>query len=190
MNISSVITCLYVVLQSNKNTTELFFTETACSIVCISVPLGTKKENWDLAINMAANNICCHSDLIHITMLLIYHRIIIACVGKYKNVKCQFLTHWFTLYAITYIYSIFCTVVGFTLAYYSIQYCILLLKVKCTLWGLLFLSRIKTADIKEKRVIYIIFLLNQYTKKVILLQNRPSVNRKNRKEEDLRYDIL
>ena len=84
----------------------------------------------------------------------------------------------------------FCTVVGFTLAYYSIQYCILLLKGKCTLWGLLFLSRIKTADIKEKRVIYIIFLLNQYTKKVILLQNRPSVNRKNRKEEDLRYDIL
>ena len=84
----------------------------------------------------------------------------------------------------------FSTVVGFTLAYYSIQYCILLLKVKCTLWGLLFLSRIKTADIKEKRVIYIIFLLNQYTKKVILLQNRPSVNRKNKKEEDLRYDIL
>ena len=84
----------------------------------------------------------------------------------------------------------FFTVVGSTLAYYTIQYCILLLKVKCTLWGLLFLSRIKTADIKEKRVSYIIFLLNQYTKKVILLQNRPSVNRKNKKEEDLRYDIL
>ena len=75
------------------------------------------------------------------------------------------------------------TVVSGTIAYYTIQYCILLLKVKCTLWGLLFLSRIKTADIKEKRVIYIIFLLNQYTKKVILLQNRPSVNRKTKKKK-------
>ena len=139
---------------------------------------------------MAANNICCHSDLIHITMLLIYHRIIMACVGKYKNVKCQFLTHWFTLYAITYIYSIFCTVVGFTLAYYSIQYCILLLKVKCTLWGLLFLSRIKTADIKEKRVIYIIFLLNQYTKKVILLQNSSVRKQEKLKKKKIRDAII
>ena len=82
------------------------------------------------------------------------------------------------------------TVVSGTIAYYTIQYCILMLKVKCTLWGLLFLSRIKTADIKEKSVIYIIFLLNQYTKKVILLQNSSVRKQEKLKKKKIRDTIF
>ena len=82
------------------------------------------------------------------------------------------------------------TVVSSTIAYYTIQYCILMLKVKCTLWGLLFLSRIKTADIKEKSVIYIIFLLNQYTKKVILLQNSSVRKQEKLKKKKIRDTIF
>ena len=80
--------------------------------------------------------------------------------------------------------------VGGTIAYYTIQYCILMLKVKCTLWGLLFLSRIKTADIKEKSVIYIIFLLNRYTKKVILLQNSSVRKQEKLKKKKIRDTIF